>query len=71
MSNDEVPIGRLVSIIVAVLALTLVISLAGLVLLGLTHGDANIQETLTHLIETVLGVFIGIAAGKLSSDSDG
>ncbi len=68
MSNDEVPIGRLVSIIVAVLALTLVISLAGLVVLGLTHGDAGIQETLTHVIETVLGVFIGIAAGKLSSD---
>ena len=31
-------------------------------------GFGTIQETLTHVIETVLGVFIGIAAGKLSSD---
>lgn len=67
MSNEEVPIGRLVSIIVSVLAFTLVLALAGLVLLGAVHGDPAIQETLTHVIETVMGVFIGIAAGKLSN----
>ena len=69
MSNDEVPIGRLVSVIVSVLAVTLVLALVGLVLLGAVHGDPAIQDTLTHVIETVMGVFIGIAAGKLSSSA--
>ncbi|MBE7520414.1 MAG: hypothetical protein HS107_14340 [Thermoflexaceae bacterium] len=67
MSNDEVPIGRLVSVIVSVLAVALVLSVAGLVLLGLTGGDAGTRTTLTHITETVLGVFIGIAAGRLAS----
>lgn len=67
MSADEVPIGRLVSVIVAVLAATLLVSLAGVVLLGVTNGDPAARITLTHLIETVVGVFIGIAAGRLSS----
>ena len=68
MSNDEIPIGRLVSTIVSVLAVALVLSLGGLVALGLFDGDATVRETLTHIIETVLGVFIGIAAGRLSSN---
>ena len=68
MSNDDVPIGRLVSTIVSVLAVALVLSLGGLVALGLFDGDAAVRETLTHIIETVLGVFIGIAAGRLSSN---
>ena len=67
MSADEVPIGRLISVIVSVLAATLLVSLAGVVLLELTHGDPAVRITLTHVIETVLGVFIGIAAGRLSS----
>lgn len=66
--TDDVPVGRLVSIVVSVLAAVLVLSLCGLVLMGLAHGDAGVRETLTHIIETVLGVFVGIAAGKLSSD---
>jgi uncharacterized membrane protein (DUF373 family) len=69
MSNDDIPIGRLVSTIVSVLALTMVLSLAGLVALGIFHGDPSVRETLTHVIETVLGVFIGIAAGRLSHDA--
>jgi uncharacterized membrane protein (DUF373 family) len=66
-TNEDIPIGRLVSTIVSVLAFTLVLSLAGLVALGLVHGAESVQETLTHIIETVLGVFIGIAAGRLTS----
>ncbi len=66
--TDDVPVGRLVSIVVSVLAAVLVLSLCGLVLMGLANGDAGVRETLTHIIETVLGVFVGIAAGKLSSE---
>lgn len=67
--TDEVPVGRLVSIVVSVLAAVLVLSLGGLVLMGLADGDAGVRETLTHIIETVLGVFVGIAAGKLSREN--
>ncbi|GMV86866.1 MAG: hypothetical protein AMXMBFR80_27200 [Dehalococcoidia bacterium] len=66
--SEDVPVGRLVAIIVAVLAAALLISLAGLVVLGATGGDAAIGTTLTHIIETVLGVFAGIAAGRLASE---
>lgn len=67
MNNDEVPIGQLISTIVAVLAVTLVLAIGGLVALGLAGGDAGVRETLTHIAETVLGVFVGIAAGRLAS----
>ncbi len=66
--SDDVPIGRLLSIIVGVLAATLLLSLAGVVLLAALGADPAASTTLTHVIETVLGVFIGIAAGKLASD---
>jgi hypothetical protein len=66
--SDEVPVGRLVSVIVGVLAAALLISLGGLVLLGAVGGDAGISTTLTHIIETVLGVFVGIAAGRLAGE---
>lgn len=69
MSEDEVPVGPLVSTIVTVLAAALVLSLAGLIVLGLIGGDAGVRATLTHVVETVLGVFLGIAAGRLSSPS--
>ncbi|MGK2964777.1 MAG: hypothetical protein ACSLFM_04140 [Tepidiformaceae bacterium] len=67
MSNDEVPVGRLITVIVGVLAASLIVSLGGLVLLGASDGDPEVRETLTHLIETVIGVFIGIVAGRLAS----
>jgi hypothetical protein len=67
MNDEQVPIGRLVSTIVAVLAAVLLLSLTGLIALGLTSGDTAVRETLTHVAETVLGVFVGIAAGRLSS----
>lgn len=67
MNNDDIPVGRLVAAIVTVLAAALLLSLGGLVVLGATDGDAAVRETLTHVIETVVGVFIGIAAGKLAS----
>ena len=67
MSDEEVPIGRLVSIIVSVLAAALLLSLGGLVVLAILGGDPAVGATLTHVIETVIGVFIGIAAGRLAS----
>lgn len=66
--SDEIPIGRLVSVIVGVLAAALLLSLAGLVLLAAAGADASASTTLTHVIETLLGVFVGIAAGRLASD---
>ena len=67
MSEDEVPIGRLISVIVTVLGAALLLSLTGLVGLALLGGDPAVGATLTHVIETIIGVFIGIAAGRLAS----
>lgn len=66
--SEEVPVGRLVSIIVGVLAIALLVALTGLVLLGIAGGDPGVRTTLTHVIETLIGVFIGIAAGKLATE---
>ena len=68
MNNDDVPVGRLVATIVTVLAAALLLSLAGLVALGLLGGDDGVRLTLTHVVEVLIGVFVGIAAGKLASD---
>jgi hypothetical protein len=65
--TEEIQIGPLIANIVTVLAAVLVLSLAGLVVIGLFHGDPNVRVTLTHIAETVLGVFVGIAAGRLAS----
>jgi hypothetical protein len=65
--TEEIPVGRLVSIIVAVLAAVLLLALLGLVLIGTVGGNAEVGLTLTHVIETVLGVFVGIAAGTLAT----
>jgi hypothetical protein len=67
--SEEVPVGRLVSIIVSVLSGALLIALTGLIVIGAAGGDAGVSNTLTHVIETLLGVFVGIAAGRLASDS--
>lgn len=66
--SDDIPVGRLVSVIVSVLAAALLLSLGGLVLLGVAGGDAAISTTLTHIIEVVMGVFVGIAAGRLAAE---
>ena len=66
--SEEVPIGRLVSIIVSVLAAALLLALGGLVVVGVTGQDNAVALTLTHVIETILGVFVGIAAGALASN---
>ena len=68
MNNEEVPVGRLVATIVTVLAAALLLSLAGLVALGLLGGDDGVRLTLTHVVEVLIGVFVGIAAGRLASD---
>jgi hypothetical protein len=57
----------LVSIIVSVLAVALLVALSGLVVLGVAGGDQAALTTLTHVIETLIGVFIGIAAARLAS----
>ncbi len=65
--SEDVPIGRLVSIIVSVLVAALLLALGGLVVVGVTGQDNAVSLTLTHVIETILGVFVGIAAGSLAS----
>lgn len=66
--SEELPVGRLISIIVSVLAAVLLLALAGLVLLAAVGAEPATSLTLTHIIETILGVFIGIAAGRLASE---
>ena len=68
--SDDIPVGPLVSRIVSVLALVLVLSLVGLVALGIFDGDPSVRETLTHVSEIVLGVFVGIAAGHLAREGE-
>lgn len=65
--SDEVPVGRLISVIVSVLSVALLVALSGLVVLGVAGGDQAVRTTLTHVIETLIGVFIGIAAARLAS----
>jgi hypothetical protein len=60
--------GPVITRIVSVLAVSLVISIAGLIVLGLAGGDAGVRATLTHVIETLIGVFIGVAAARLAPD---
>ncbi len=67
MSGEQIPVGRIIVNIVSVLALVLVLSLLGLIVLGALDGDAGVRSTLTHITETVLGVFVGLAAGRLAS----
>ncbi len=67
--SEEIPVAGLLTTIVAVLASALLLSLLGLVALSITEGDPGTRATLTHLIETIVGVFIGIAAGRLASAS--
>ena len=58
-----------ISRIVSVLAWALVLSLAGLIAMGIVGGDPSVRLTLTHIIETLVGVFIGIAAARLSDQT--
>ena len=67
MSAEQVPISRVVANIISVLAVVLVLSLLGLIGLGIVDGDAGVRSTLTHIAETVIGVFVGLAAGRLAS----
>ena len=71
MTSAQVAVGRNIINVVSVLALVLVVSLLGLIALGAIDGDAGVRSTLTHVLETVLGVFVGLAAGRLTSPSSG
>lgn len=57
---------QVISRIVSVLAVTLVLALVGLVVTSF-GGDQATRATLTHVIETLVGVFVGIAAARLAS----
>ncbi|MDZ7727507.1 MAG: hypothetical protein U5Q44_04535 [Dehalococcoidia bacterium] len=66
MSELE-PLAPTVQRIISVLALALLGSIAGLVVIGVAGGDPGVRATLTHITETLIGVFIGIAAARLAS----
>ena len=67
MSEVQIAVGRNIVNVISVLALVLLVSLIGLIALGAVDGDAGVRGTLTHVLETVLGVFVGLAAGRLTS----
>ena len=71
MTSAQIAVGRNIVNVVSVLALVLVVSLLGLIALGAVDGDAGVRSTLTHVLETVLGVFVGLAAGRLTSTPSG
>ena len=71
MTSAPIAVGRNIVNVVSVLALVLVVSLLGLIALGVVDGDAGVRNTLTHVSETVLGVFVGLAAGRLTSSASG
>ena len=57
--SEEVPVGRLVSIIVSVLAAALLLSLAGLVVLGALEGNAEeLDNAVTH--DRIVNVFVAL-----------
>lgn len=71
VTSVPVAVGRNIVNVISVLALVLVVSLLGLIALGVVDGDAGVRSTLTHVLETVLGVFVGLAAGRLTSTTSG
>ncbi len=71
MTSAPIAVGRNIVNVVSVLALVLLVSLLGLIALGVVDGDAGVRNTLTHVSETVLGVFVGLAAGRLTSNASG
>jgi len=71
MTSVPIAVGRNIVNVVSVLALVLLVSLLGLIALGVVDGDAGVRNTLTHVSETVLGVFVGLAAGRLAGPSSG
>lgn len=64
---NETGLGPEISRIVTVLAWALVMALGGLILIGILGGDASVRLTLTHIIETLVGVFIGLAAARMGT----
>lgn len=58
--------GPVIGRIVSVLAVSLVVSIGGLIAIGLAGGDPAVGATLTHIIETLLGMFVGVAAARLT-----
>lgn len=66
MTREAAALAAALERIVSVLAYTLLIAVGGLIVIGVVGGDAGVRMTLTHVIETLVGVFIGIAVARLS-----
>ena len=71
MTGAQVAVGRNIVNVVSVLALVLVVSLLGLIALGVVDGDAGVRSTLTHVSETVLGLSAAPAPARLTSPASG
>ena len=67
MTTPHIAVGKNIINVVTMLGIVLMTSLVGLIALGVVDGDAGVRSTLTHISETVLGVFVGLAAGRLTS----
>ena len=68
MNGTDVDLGPILGRIITVLAYTLVLAIAGLIAIGIFGGDAGVRMTLTHVIETLVGVFVGIAMARLARE---
>lgn len=66
MNGSETESAYVVGRIVSVLAFTLLFSVAGLIILGILGGDPGVRMTLTHVIETLIGLFAGLAMARLA-----
>lgn len=64
--DDNAELGPVIERIVSVLAYALLFAIAGLIAIGLAGGDPGVRMTLTHIAETLVGVFIGIAVARLA-----
>jgi hypothetical protein len=66
MTTGNADLGPAVERIVSVLAYALLFAIGGLIVIGIVGGDPGVRMTLTHIVETLVGVFIGIAVARLA-----
>jgi hypothetical protein len=66
MTTGNADLGPAVERIVSVLAYALLFAIGGLIVIGILGGDPGVRMTLTHIVETLVGVFIGIAVARLA-----
>ncbi len=63
--TTDLDLNPLLGRIISVLAFALLGGLVGLVAIGVAGGDAGVRMTLTHVVETIMGVFLGIAIARI------